>query len=412
VDPLKYFMPFLQALVDGLPEEIKLTKPFAEWHELEHTNVEPSDRMKDQCYTAIHETVDILTNRYPNVSCISSTMVKPHEFMQKLILDLAVGYEKQLSKFVCDMPVTYSYTLTAPNLIELDLKLYRCLYQNLPTICPGSLQKINLVLDNMPFSWDMFRIGNEPKPIVFDNLEVLSIRGKYQGRFIDHAITTVDIDIEFPKLERLYLTNSRLTRKEAQIILGHGLKHLHFEGSIIAASQLCEQPLGSLDRLDLVWRQDMYLNEPGNFVTFANRIFNNTDGIEHVHCHISAGYYTWNTDDVDWPYLTHLSLNFMIPFDELLDMLQKVPNLVYLDMAITGWIDNEYAETTELFASIKKHYPEPSSSKIKTLHLVDQRTIQRREAYCQLPFVGAIENLKWYWPQLKTIDIECKVYED
>ncbi|KAJ1755667.1 hypothetical protein LPJ77_006871, partial [Coemansia sp. RSA 2523] len=91
-------------LVDGLPEEIKLTKPFAEWHELEHTNVEPSDRMKDQCYTAIHETVDILTNRYPNVSCISSTMVKPHEFMQKLILDLAVGYEKQLSKFVCDMP--------------------------------------------------------------------------------------------------------------------------------------------------------------------------------------------------------------------------------------------------------------------------------------------------------------------
>ncbi|KAJ2291368.1 hypothetical protein IW139_004681, partial [Coemansia sp. RSA 353] len=97
-------------------------------------------------------------------------MVEPYGFMQKLILDLAVGYDTQLTKFVCSMPARFPYTLTAPNIIELDLRLYHFLEPNFPTISPRSLRKMNLVLENQLFSWDMFRVGNESEAIIFDNL--------------------------------------------------------------------------------------------------------------------------------------------------------------------------------------------------------------------------------------------------
>ncbi|KAJ2165051.1 hypothetical protein GGH15_003589 [Coemansia sp. RSA 562] len=406
VDPLKCFMPFLQVLVDGLPEEIKLTKPFAEWHELEHTNVEPSARMKDQCHDASFEAAHVLINRYPNVSSISATMVKPHEFMQKLILDLAVGYDKQLSKFVYDMPATHSYTLTAPNLIELDLTLRFSRDQNLPTICPGSLQKINLVLDRQLFSWNMFRIGNKPKPIVFNNLEDLSITYVVQNEIADDMLNANNIELVFPSLERLYLENCTLARKNAQAMMSHGLKELHFEGSIVAASELCEQPLRNLDRLDVIWVERHYREEADNFVTLANEIFNKTDGIEHVYCKMRSMRYTERMNDVDWPYLTHLSLGFMIPFKELFVMLPKVPNLVCLDMNICQWGESKITEATELLTNIKKHYPTPLPSKIKTLRLVDNYGVMLPKLYHELPFVRAIENLKWYLPQLTDIDIQ------
>ncbi|KAJ2721240.1 hypothetical protein H4S00_003023 [Coemansia sp. D1744] len=330
-------------------------------------------------------------------------MVKSHEFMQKLILDLAVGYDKQLSKFVCSMPVRFPYTLTAPNLIELDLTLGFSLDQNLPTICPGLLRKINLVLNRQLFSWDMFRIGNEPKPIVFNNLVDLSVTYVVQNEIADDMLNANNIELVFPSLERLYLENCMLARKNAQAMMSHGLKELHIEGSIVAASQLCEQPLRNLDRLDVIWVERHYCEEAANFVTLANDIFNKTDGIEHVYCKMRSMRYTERMNDVDWPYLTHLSLNFMIPFKELFVMLPKVPNLVCLDMNIGHWGESKITEAIELLTNIKEHYPTPSSSKIKTLHLVDNYAVMHQELYRELSFVRAIENLKWYWPQLNNI---------
>ncbi|KAJ2566574.1 hypothetical protein GGH12_000728 [Coemansia sp. RSA 1822] len=491
VGSLKAFTSVLQALFRGLPEEVKIIEPFAQMVDLVHMGMIRDNIMLDECLAAFKSATDVLINKYPNVNSIIAMPAQPHEVFQKLIVDLAVGYDKQLTKFVCDMPVTVPYTLLAPNLVELDLRFIHSWTLKFPTIYPRSLRKIDIVFEDVSIDWDVFHVDKESKAIVFDNLTDLSIKGdayilelrnvtnandldlkfpnlerlfllvmgdsdEEESNFsdeeavtdsggsdwesvsswdvfcadmkseaiefnslVDLSITGVvqvsgannvmnanDLDLVFPKLERLYLENISLTGKDAEAIMGHGLKRFSYVGSIIAASHLCKQPLRNLDTLILVWVEKQYSEEADDFVTLTNEIFNKTDGIEHVHCEIRSAYYDWSMVGIDWPYLTHLSLGFMISFKELFDMLPKVPNLVFLNVDITKCIDHEFAEATELLTNIKKHYPAPSSSKIKTLRLVDENISLRSNSCCKHTFGGVIENLKWYWPQLRKIDLQ------
>ncbi|KAJ2249115.1 hypothetical protein GGH97_001463, partial [Coemansia sp. RSA 475] len=247
LDSIRAYISILQALFFDLPEGIKLTQPFIKWFELD----------------------------------ISVMVLNPNEYFQKLIVELAIEYDNQLTKFVCKMPATYPYTLTAPNLVELDLGLSCDIDYNLPTIFPQSLQRINLSLDDVQFSWDMFRIGKESKAIVFDSLVDLSITDTIQDLDAGNVMHANDFDLAFPKLERLHLENTSLTRKDAQAMMGHGLKRFSYVGSIITASQLCKQPLRTLDTLNLVWVEEEYPEETDDFIPLANEIFNKTDGIEH-----------------------------------------------------------------------------------------------------------------------------------
>ncbi|KAJ2474986.1 hypothetical protein IWW56_005625 [Coemansia sp. RSA 2131] len=213
-----------------------------------------------------------------------------------------------------------------------------------------------------------------------------------------------DLDLVFPKLERLYLENISLTKKDAEAIMGHGLKRFSYVGSIIAASQLYKQPLGNLDELYLSWLGGRYPDEADDFVLLANEVFNKMDGIEYVCCEIYTPNYARSMVGIDWLYLTHLSMSFTMSFKDLFNMLPKVPNLVYLDMNIGYCSNDEFAEDTELLTNIKKHYPELSSSKITTLHIAVEHDALCEQSSCQKSLNEAIENLKWYWPQLKDID--------
>ncbi|KAJ1761196.1 hypothetical protein LPJ54_006006, partial [Coemansia sp. RSA 1824] len=200
-------MSILEALFCGLPEEIRLTKPFIMWFELEYIDETPDSLLMRQCHDASKAVADALINRYPNVSSISTAMLYPHEFFQKLIVELVVGYDKQLTKYVNDMPTAFPYTLTAPKLVELDLTFYCVSEYDLPTICPRSPRKIRIDLDQIPFSWDMFRVGNVSETIVFDNLVDLSITDVYEDSDAGNMAIANNLDLEFPKLERLHTNN-------------------------------------------------------------------------------------------------------------------------------------------------------------------------------------------------------------
>ncbi|KAJ2501179.1 hypothetical protein GGH96_002099 [Coemansia sp. RSA 1972] len=393
----------MRALFRGLPEEIKLIKPFVKLYELELMDTEPIDHAESQCYAASHEAAHVLINKYSNISSISTTALDPHEFFQKLIAELAVGYDKQLTKFASSMPATFPYTLLAPNLVELDLRFWASLDIIFPTISPRSLRKISIALDKHPFSWDMFHVGNVSEAIVFDNLVDLSISGMARDLDDGNAVIAHGLDLVFPKLERLSLSNISITRKDAQAMMAHGLRRLRCKGSIITASQLCKHPLGNLDNLYLSWVEEPYPEEADDFILLANEIFNKTEGIGHVQLEIRYANFAGSMDGVDWPYLTHLSLSFTMPFKALFDILPNVPNLVQLDMIIGSYDEHVLDETTELLINIKKHYSTPSSSKIKTLRLADERAVSRQESFFQPQFRKALENLKWYWPQLKDI---------
>ncbi|KAJ2147666.1 hypothetical protein IW142_001544, partial [Coemansia sp. RSA 564] len=366
---LKMFMSILEAMFHDLPGDDKITEPFIKWYELEYMDAESGNDTLNLCHVASKAAADTLVYKFPNVSSINFMVFGSHEFFQQLNVELAVGYDKQLTKFDCAMPATYPYTLTAPNLVELDLLFSSSSHQNLPAIFPQSLQRINISLDKVLFSWDMFCIGNESKATVFDNLVNLSISSAVQFSGPDNLMNANDLDLVFPSLERLHLKNISLTKKDAKAMVGRWLKRLNYEGSIIAASQLCKQPLGNLDELYLSWLGGRYPDETDDFVSLTNEIFNKTDGIEQVHCDIYTPNYARCMVGIDWPYLTHLSMSFIMPFKELLRMLPKVPNLVCLDMTIGYCSNSEFAETIELLTNIKQHYPEPSSSKITTLSI-------------------------------------------
>ncbi|KAJ2499984.1 hypothetical protein GGH96_003095 [Coemansia sp. RSA 1972] len=405
-DSMGAFIAILEALFDDLPGNDKLTEPFNEWFDQEYMDAVSDNRAKGRCYAAVKAAVDALINKYPNVSSINAVMINPHEFMQKMIKELAVGYDKQLTKFVCSMPATFPYTLTAPNLIDLDLRLDCSIDYNLPTICPQSLQTIEFMLDNKPFNWGVFRVDKASKTIAFDNLVHLSLTGMARDFHADNAVRVNDLDLAFPKLERLFLENIILTKNEAQAMMGHGLKQFSYAGSFVAALQLCKQPLGNLDELFLIWAEEQYPDEVDDFVFLANELFNKTDDIKHVHCEMRTTFYDETMLGIDWPYLTHLSLGFMIPFDDLFEIVQNIPNLVHLGMVIVHRDVDVITESTKLLTDIKEHYPEPSSSKIETLRLAVEHDEECLESCCQKSFNDVIENLKWYWPQLKNIVIQ------
>ncbi|KAJ1853323.1 hypothetical protein GGF49_003271, partial [Coemansia sp. RSA 1853] len=151
---------------------------------------------------------------------------------------------------------------------------------------------------------------------------------------------------------------------------------------------------------------EQYPDEIDDFVLLANEIFNKTDGIKYVHCEMRTTFYDESMLGIYWPYLTHLSLGFMVPFEDLFDIVQNVPNLVHLDMVIDYRDVNVVNESTELLTNIKEHYPMPSSSKIETLRLAVEHDEECLESFRPLPFDKVVQNLKWYWPQLKDIIIQ------
>ncbi|KAJ2666291.1 hypothetical protein IW148_001009 [Coemansia sp. RSA 1199] len=273
VGSLKAFTSVLQALLRGLPEEVEIIEPFAQMVDLVHMGMIRDNIMLDECRAAFKSATDVLINKYPNVNSIIAMPAQPHEVFQKLIVDLAVGYDKQLTKFVCDMPVTVPYTLLAPNLVELDLRFIHSWTLKFPTIYPRSLRKIDIVFEDVSIDWDVFHVDKESKAIVFDNLTDLSIKGDAYILELRNVTNANDLDLKFPNLERLFL-------------------------------------------------------------------------------------------------------------------------------------DNELTEATEFLENIKEHYPTPSSSKIKTLRLIDENSALHSYSRCKQTFGGVIENLKWYWPQLRDIKFE------
>ncbi|KAJ2834151.1 hypothetical protein J3B01_004095 [Coemansia erecta] len=384
----------------------RIIKPFTVMVDLVCFGMIRDTIMLDECRVAFKSAIDIMISKYPNVSSIIAMPTQPHEFFQKLILELAVGYDKQLAKYVCSMPTTVPYTLLAPNLVELDLRFIHSWTLKFPTIYPRSLRKIDIMFQDVSIDWDVFRVDKESKTIVFDNLTDLSITGDSYIPELRDVANANNLDLKFPNLERLFLSSCNLTKKDGQALMSHKLNWLHFEGSFIAASQLCKQPLRKLDTLFLAWLGLQHPEETDDFISLANEIFNKTDGIKHVQCEICSESGVKNVDGVDWPYLTHLSLAFMMPFKDLFDMLPKVPNLVHLDILINNCSDNELTEATEFLANIKKHYPAPSSSKIKSLRLIDENTALHSYSRCKQTFGGVIEDLKWYCPQLRDIKFQ------
>ncbi|KAJ2246263.1 hypothetical protein GGH98_004355, partial [Coemansia sp. RSA 454] len=280
-DSMGAFISILEALFQDLLGNDKLTEPFNEWFDLEYMDAVSDNQAEGECYAVIKAATDAFINKYPNISSINAVMINPHEFMQKMIVALAVGYDKQLTKF--------------------------------------------------PFNWDVFRVDKKSKTIAFDNLVYLSLTGTIQDSDAGNEITN-NLNLSFPKLERLFLENISLTTNEAQAMIGHRLKWLYCEGSIIAASQLCKQPLRDLDTLFLIWVEEEYPDEVDDFVFLANEIFNKTDDIKYVHCEIRAANFDDSMLGIYWPYLTHLSLGFTILFEDLFEIVQNVPNLLELNM--------------------------------------------------------------------------------
>ncbi|KAJ2163399.1 hypothetical protein GGH15_004482, partial [Coemansia sp. RSA 562] len=166
------------------------------------------------------------------------------------------------------------------------------------------------------------------------------------------------------------------------------------------------QPLRDLDTLFLIWVEEEYPDELDDFVFLANEIFSKTDDIKYVHCEIRAANFDDSMLGIYWPYLTHLSLGFTILFEDLFEIVQNVPNLLELNMVIDYHDVNVITEATEFLTNIKKHYPTPSSSKIETLRIVIECATLCSNPCCQSPFGKAVQNLRWYWPQLKNIDIQ------
>ncbi|KAJ2471238.1 hypothetical protein IWW56_006376, partial [Coemansia sp. RSA 2131] len=98
-DSMGAFISILEALFHDLPGNDKLTEPFNEWFDLEYMDAVSDNQTEGRCYAVIKAAIDAFINKYPNISSINAVMINPHEFMQKMIVELAVGYDKQLTKF-------------------------------------------------------------------------------------------------------------------------------------------------------------------------------------------------------------------------------------------------------------------------------------------------------------------------
>ncbi|KAJ2807417.1 hypothetical protein H4R20_001295 [Coemansia guatemalensis] len=356
------------------------------------------------------ELVLALAKRMPNISSLRIEAPKSHDVLGTFATLLTRRFAGQLTKLkysgmahipllspaecrVADLQLSIN---TDANRSQLPLLLVR----------PSALCNLSLQIDRR-IRWNCFSQASDAadKEIVFDGLTSLKLAGdRFKYCWTDNARLRSESvpQLEFPRLNNLTIDHTSLDSAEQQSLLRAPLKRIQYHGLLKDLLVLCRQDIGGLDELSikLAFKKDR--GPDASFIGGVNELFQKTSSIKMVHWEIDSNVFRFDTSQITWPHLTHLTIRTSIRFDMLFKVIAAVPNLNYLSLHLFTAAESAMEEDAEFLDNLKHAYPVPSASKIETLALHYSRFMSRE-------YVAFLrKKLQWFLPSLKTVVVQGK----
>ncbi|KAJ2437956.1 hypothetical protein IWW46_005106 [Coemansia sp. RSA 2440] len=241
----------------------------------------------------------------------------------------------------------------------------------MPLVCPQQLKSMRLVPYTNKFSWQCFHFDKQSNNIVFEDLTNLSLESRHYGiRVPDDTpiLLENELNISFPSLRHLSLICVNITPDIIQLFAASPLTTVVFEGLLENALHLQALNLNRLSMLKVsTWFGCTISDE--KFCTESNALFQSIECAVVVFS-VDIDDMAINATDVYWPCLTHLELCSEYIEDLALDLVPRVPNLVYLFVrAFKAGKDETEQSAQEYFECLRQKYSQPSQSNITNVVL-------------------------------------------
>ncbi|KAJ2498801.1 hypothetical protein GGH96_004017 [Coemansia sp. RSA 1972] len=252
------------------------------------------------------------------------------------------------------------------------------------------------------FSWQCFRFDKQSNNIAFEKLEHLSLESRHYGIRVPDGTPILlenELNIVFPSLRHLLLIRVNITREIMQLFAASPLTTVVFEGQLDSALHLRALDLNRLSMLKVsTWFGCTISDE--QFCTESNTLFQTTE-CPLVEFSVNIDDMAINATDVYWPCLTHLKLYSEFIVDLALDLVPRVPNLVYLRVrAFKAGEEETEQSAQEYFACLRQKYSQPSQSNITNVVL--SFAAGRPKAFDDL----ATDLFVHYLPKLRNIRLD------
>ncbi|KAJ2554576.1 hypothetical protein IWW35_001207 [Coemansia sp. RSA 1878] len=243
--------------------------------------------------------------------------------------------------------------------------------QSMPLVRPQQLKSMRLVPYTNKFSWQCFHFDKQSNNIVFENLTNLSLESRHYGiRVPDDTpiLLENELNISFPSLRHLSLICVNITPDIIQLFAASPLTTVVFEGLLENALHLQALNLNRLSMLKVsTWFGCTISDE--KFCTESNALFQSIECAVVVFS-VDIDDMAISATDVYWPCLTHLELCSEYIEDLALDLVPRVPNLVYLFVrAFKAGKDETEQSAQEYFECLRQKYSQPSQSNITNVVL-------------------------------------------
>ncbi|KAI9477550.1 hypothetical protein LPJ79_000281 [Coemansia sp. RSA 1821] len=358
--------------------------------------------LRSECCEAIEQIISSLINTYPYVMSLKYDVQLALSTQKQLYTGVLDGYAKQLKSFVSYVPELALDFSTATQLTVLDLDISGGLAGQLPSIYPQSLQKLTLRAGQIYPYWGLF-YSDKTDTLRFDNLKSLTLCGTQKYAYIDeqisygcHNITMGNI--EMPQLQTLRIQDVFMTRSSIRQLLRSPLTSVQYCGPPAGAILLDKQCENELDELVFEFKPDLQ-NDFASFCAHTNRLFRTQSRSKNVYCSLDNTFGEFSYTNLSWKYVTHIELQTVQSYQNIIPLFGAFPNLVYLMICCPCCNLSEEKEEIIWLESIKSEEIPPVSSKVEELVLIFEDYVPTKE------FTEAVQNLKLYLPKLKSIDI-------
>ncbi|KAJ2817435.1 hypothetical protein IWW50_006170 [Coemansia erecta] len=374
------------------------------WYDAMNTRQRIKEGLRLECCAATEQIVSAITNTFPYVTSLRFDVHCAVNTQKQLYAGLLGGYIQQLTAFESHIPELAPRLDDATKLTSLDLDVSGICNNRVQSIYPQMLKSLTLRFGALNLFWSVFHSSKTTDSVQFENLESLSLHGSYSHTYIDEQTEQQNnracpFKLDLPKLAQLHIEDIYLSREEMKHLLKSPVESVYYRGPASGAVQLCRQSSGVPSDLVLDFKVDSDVLQRRRFIQRTNELFSITRKCKSVYCSLDTSPEHFDYSQLNWTHITHLELQTENAYDETIPAIASFPNLVYLSILRNTFSAGSECEEILWLKCIKDLLPEPAESKIEELVLIfpDFAPVQE--------FGDVLENLKWYLPKLKTIDI-------
>ncbi|KAJ2363274.1 hypothetical protein H4S01_004381, partial [Coemansia sp. RSA 2610] len=260
--------------------------------------------------------------------------------------------------------------------------------------------KLHMVFHRLDWL-QVFGGNNGTSTIVFPNLEELDIWAVsyIQGRFGRNP--QMPCTLSFPRLRTLAISSAQLEDHVAQALLQSPVAHLRLSSPIDEIIRISRLGISKLTSLSV--RPSFEYTETSQSATEkVNQLMRLAQGIPYVRMQLDTRPTQCDFGSARWPHLTHLRCSGIVELDKVLANVEKMPDLVCLELMVGAWRGDGTNEGL-FFKTMGLNYTAPFVSRLEYLRIAEHRLVVDRAIR------SAKDTIRELFPCLKSIVLNDEV---